>query len=83
MSLGHGDEPDEQQDVGGNEDETADEAPFFADGAEDEVGFLFGDEVGFGDGAVEESFADEAARADGNLGLVDVVAYATGVFDFA
>ena len=83
MSLRHAYQVDEQIDVGRQQDDAAEKAPFLAHGAEDEVGFLFRDEVGFGDGAVEESFSEQASRADGNLGLVDVVAYALGVFHLA
>ena len=44
---------------------------------------LLGDEVVFGLCALEEAFARKAARADGNLGLVDVVAHILGVVEHA
>ena len=52
----------------------AHKAPFLPDGAEDEVGGLFGNEAEGGLGALEEAFPEKTARTDGNLGLVDIVA---------
>ena len=83
LSFGHGYKVDEQSDVCGDEGQASEEAPFLAHGAEDEVGLLLRHEVCFGDGAVEEPFAEQAAGADGNLGLVDIVAHPLGVFNFA
>ena len=83
LAFGELDEPEEEGEIEYDECGATDEAPLLADGAEDEVGFLLGDKVGLGDGAFEEALAEEAARADGNLGLVDVVADALEVLRFA
>ena len=66
--------PEEQQHAYG-----AKEALLFADGAEDEVGLLFGHVAEFRLGAVEEALTPQPARADGNLRLMDVVAHVLDV----
>ena len=72
------DEGHEEEDDGG----AADESPFLADGAEDEVGAFGGDEVVFDLGAFEESLAGESPGSDGDFGLHDVVAGFSGfLFD--
>lgn len=74
---------DEAQDKGQEECQHgggAQEAFLLAHGAEDEVRVLLGDILQLGLRAVEEALARQAARADGYLGLVDVVARAAGVF---
>ena len=70
---------EQAQDEGTEEEEHgdgADEALFFADGTEDEVGGLLGNVVELGLRALEEALAEESSRADGYLRLVDIVAYA-------
>ena len=57
---------DYHKDVDADDGCTAYEAPFFADGAEDEVGALFGDEAVGGLRAVEVAFAGEPTGADSN-----------------
>ena len=59
-------DPDYHKDVDADDGCTAYEAPFFADGAEDEVGALFGNEAVGGLRAVEVSFAGEPTGADSN-----------------
>ena len=57
----------------------ADEAQLLTRDGEDEVGLLLGHELAGGLGAVEEALAAEAAGADGDAGLVGVVADARRV----
>src|SRR5690606_9878992 len=57
----------------------ADEAEFLPGDGEDEVGLLLGHELAGGLGAVEEAGAGQSAGADGDAGLVGVVADACGV----
>ena len=66
------DEDEEEHEYQGRSEETF----LLAHGAEDEVRVLLGDVFQLGLRAVQEAFARQAARADGNLGLVDVVARA-------
>ena len=58
----------------------AHEALFLTDGAVDEVGVLLGHILQFGLRAVEEALAHDAAAADGDFALVDVIAGASEVF---
>ena len=74
------DEAYDEKDVQEDDDQAADEPPFFADGAENEVGGLFRHEAEGSLGAVEEAFPEEPAGADGDFGLVDVVTYSGQVF---
>ena len=73
----------QQKGIQYEERHTADKSPFFAYGAENEVGLLLRDKVGLGEGAVEEPLANEAAGADGKFRLVDVVARTLGVVALA
>ena len=57
----------------------AQETLFLAHGAEDEVGILLGHELQFGLCTIQETLALQAARTDGYLRLVDVVAGTTQV----
>ena len=57
----------------------ADEAVLFAEGGEDEVGVGDGEEVALGLGALVGALAPDAAGADGDQGLADLVAGALGV----
>ena len=80
LSLAEVDEPqdegqEEQQHPGG-----ADEAFLLADGAEDEVGVLFGHVFQLRLRAVEEALALQSAGADGYLTLVNIVTGALDVF---
>ena len=70
----HEDEEVEQQNAHG-----ADEAVLFAEGGEDEVGVGDGEEVALGLGALVGALAPDAAGADGDQGLADLVAGAAGV----
>ena len=54
------------------------EAELLADGREDEVRVLLGDDVESGLGAVERALPEDASGADGHLGLVEVVGRAAG-----
>ena len=65
--------------VADEEDANADEAGFFGDDREDEVGAGFGQEFELRLRALHVAFAKEAARADGDFRLDDVVAVAEGV----
>ena len=80
LTFGDGDyaqyEYEEEGEYGG----CADEAFFFAYGAEYEVGVLFGHIFELCLGAVEEAFAGKAARANGYCRLVDIVSCATNGF---
>ena len=80
LALGHLDEAQyegqEQQQYACRTEETF----LFSDGAEDEVGILFGYELKLGLRAVEESLALKAARTDGNLALVYIVSGSGKVF---
>ncbi len=74
---------DDPQDEGQEEKEHGsgpDEAFFFANGAEDEVGVLLGDVFEFGLRAVHEAFPLETAGTDGDFALVDIVACTTDIF---
>ena len=62
----------EKQDDGS----TSQEAPFFADGAEDEVRALFGYEAVGRLRPFHETLSEEASRANGYHRLVDIVSYA-------
>ena len=83
LAFGDGDyaqyEYQEEGEYGG----CADEAFFFAYGAEYEVGVLFGHVFELGLGAVEKSFAGDASGTDGYFGLVYVVAGSAQVLDNA
>ena len=74
LSFGQGNNPGEQRHVEDDEGGASEESPFLAHGAEDEVGLLFGHEVGLGDGAFAPALARQSAAADGYFRLVDVVA---------
>ena len=60
-----------------------DEALLLAHGAEDEVCVLLGHILELGLRAVEESLARHPARADGNLGLIDIIPHPRRVLDHA
>ena len=79
LSFRHFHEAEDERQEQPDDNGASDKAPFFADGAENEVRALLGDKVVFGLGAFEEAFPGESAGADGNFGLVDVVACAGGV----
>ena len=80
LAFGQVDEPQDEGEEQPQHEGGAEEALLFADGTEDEVGVLFGHVFQFGLCAVQESFAFEASRADGDHALVDVVAGSGGVF---
>ena len=65
------------------DDQGAEETPFFANGAEDEVGALLGHEIEFRLRAFEVALAEKSARADGNFRLVEVEVGAQRVGGFA
>ena len=75
-ALGVQDQPYDEEYVQQDDDEAAHEAPFLAHGAEDEVGGLFRDEAEGRLRSLQETLAGESAGADGDLGLVHVVAHA-------
>ena len=54
------DQPPDQEHIQRNHDKTAEESPFLADGAEDEVRTLFRHESESGLGAVQEALAGQA-----------------------
>ena len=69
------DDDGQQQD----QDARADQAELLAGDGEDEVGVLLGDEAGPGLRALEQSLAEQAAVADRDARLLDVVAGAARV----
>src|SRR6185312_3778027 len=73
LSLRDRHDPHEEYDVDPKEQDAAEEAEAFADGAEDEVRLLLGHEIVSGLGALQEPLADQAAATDGDLALFDVV----------
>ena len=79
LSLGQRDESHDHHTEKGQDDYGTDEAELLANGAEDEVGVLLGHVFELRLCAVKEAFAQQAAGADGDLGLVDVVARSAGV----
>ena len=83
MSFGEDDDAYQERHIEQYYHGGADEATFLTYGAEDEVGVLLGHEVVFGLRALQEALSREAARTDGNLGLVHVIAYALRVVELA
>src|SRR3981081_920831 len=66
--------PDQHQGEQAEQHEGARHAPLLDEGGEDEVGLLLGQEVQRRLGALQETLAERAPGADGDLGLGDVVA---------
>src|SRR5204863_6631802 len=64
---------DDQEEVEPEDDDHADEPPLFSEDGEDEVGVAGGDEAELSLRAALEALAVDAAGADGNLGLRDLV----------
>ena len=79
LSFGHDDESPDEQEIDDEHTCRTDKAFFFAHGAEDEVGVLLWHIAEFRLGAVEESFAEQTARTNGDFGLIDIVACPSGV----
>ena len=80
MSFGDMYEPENEGEIYRKHGGCSDETLLFADGAEDKVGVLFGHIFELCLSAVEKSFSGDAARTDGNLRLVDVIAGSSDVF---
>ena len=76
LTLGEGDDANDKEGIEQQYKGTAYEALLLADGTEDKVGVLLGHIVELGLRAIEEPLAPQAARPDGYLRLVDVIAYA-------
>ena len=76
LPLGSKEDAQEQRHVKRDDERRAHESPVLANGAEDEVGALLGNKIIFGLRALQESFAEKPARADGDFTLVHVVAHA-------
>ena len=68
-----------QQDVGSNEEHTAQKPQLLSHGTEDEIGVLFRDELQFCEVAVEQARAEELAGANADLALNEVIANPEGV----
>ena len=79
-AFGVVDDPPHQEYIQEYHQGASEEAPFLSDGAEDEVGALFGDEAVGGLCAAQVAFAEEASGAYGDLGLVDIVTHSGRVF---
>ena len=79
VALGQRDDAQNQCQEQHQHGHAADEALFLTYGAVDEVGMLLGHIFEFGLRAVQETFARDAATADGNLALIDVIARTTQV----
>ena len=79
VALGYGNNAEDKRQEQQQDSHTADKALFLTDGAEDEVGVLFGNVLEFGLGAFEEPFSRDASATDGDFALIDVVARASKV----
>ena len=79
-SFGVVDDPPHQEDVEQNHECTPEESPFFANGAEDEVGTLLRNETVGGLGAVEITLSEKSSGAYGYFGLVYVISHTGRVF---
>ena len=77
---GNLDQAPAEQGVGGDHQGGAQEAQFFARGAENKISVLLGNEAQFGEQAVHQAGAPEAPRADAHLALQQVIAAAEGIF---
>src|SRR3954447_6946468 len=74
--FGYGQRLRDEEEVEAEDDHDADEAPFLAERGEDEIGVMRRKEVELCLGALPESFSVNAAGADGDLGLRNLVALA-------
>ena len=83
LALGYMHYPEDETKEEDEDGRSAEETLLLANGAEYEVGVLFGHIFQLGLGAVEKPFACEAARADGDAGLIDIVAFAQRVVNNA
>src|ERR1035437_7080604 len=63
--------------------EGSQKTPFFANGAENEIGALFRHKIVFGLSALQKSFAMKSARTNGNFTLVYIVARPFNIRFFA
>ena len=81
LAFGQSYDPQNQHQEEQDDNRCPDISLLLTDGAEDEVGMLLGDIFEFCLGAFQESLPGGAPRTDGDFGLVDVVAVATGVVD--
>jgi hypothetical protein len=77
--LGDPHAPAEQKHEAADQEQPAEQTPFLRHCREDEVGMLLGQIVEMALGAVEEALAENAARADRDLRLRDVIAGAERV----